>query len=52
LPAAWLRREADAGRIPCIVVGRSRMFDIASVMTALAERAASRRNRKEVRNAQ
>jgi len=28
LPAAWLRREADAGRLPCIRAGRLRMFDL------------------------
>ncbi len=38
LPAAWLRREADAGRLPCIRAGRLRMFDLAAVLTALAER--------------
>lgn len=38
LPAAWLRREADAGRLPCIRAGRLRMFDLAAVLKALAER--------------
>ncbi|MBK9189381.1 MAG: hypothetical protein HUU18_10945 [Phycisphaerales bacterium] len=38
LPAAWLRREADAGRLPCIRAGRLRMFDMAAVLKALAER--------------
>lgn len=38
LPAAWLRREADAGRLPCICAGRRRMFDLAAVLSALAER--------------
>lgn len=35
---AWLRREADAGRLPCIRAGRLRMFDLAAVLKALAER--------------
>jgi hypothetical protein len=38
LPAAWLRREADAGRLPCIRAGRLRMFDLPAVLKALAER--------------
>jgi len=38
LPAAWLRREADAGRLPCIRAGRQRMFDLAAVLKALADR--------------
>ena len=38
LPAAWLRREADAGRLPCIRAGKVRMFDPAAVTEALAER--------------
>lgn len=38
LPAAWLKREADAGRLPCIRAGRQRMFDLAAVLKALAER--------------
>ena len=38
LPAAWLRREADAGRLLCIRAGRLRMFDLAAVLKALAER--------------
>jgi hypothetical protein len=38
LPAAWLKREADGGRLPCIRAGRRRMFDLAAVLKALAER--------------
>jgi hypothetical protein len=41
LPAAWLQREADGGRIPCLLVGRSRMFDRNAVLHVLAERAAA-----------
>jgi excisionase family DNA binding protein len=40
LPLAWLRREADAGRLPCIRAGRLRMFDLAAVLKVLAERQA------------
>jgi len=35
LPAAWLRREADAGRLPYIKAGRVRMFDPEAVTAAL-----------------
>lgn len=38
LPTAWLRREADAGHLPCIRAGRRRMFDLTAVLKALAER--------------
>jgi hypothetical protein len=37
LPAAWLKREADAGRIPCLRVGKKRMFDLATVLKTLSE---------------
>lgn len=35
LPAAWLKREADAGRLPCIRAGRRRMFELEAVLKAL-----------------
>jgi hypothetical protein len=38
LPLAWLRREADAGRLPCLLAGRRRMFDLDAVLKVLAER--------------
>jgi len=38
LPVAWVKREADAGRLPCIHAGRRRMFDLAAVLKALADR--------------
>ena len=40
LPRDWLRTEADAGRIPCLRVGRKLLFQIEAVKRALAERAA------------
>ena len=39
LPRAWLRRESDAGRIPCVKVGRRRMFDAVQVRMELTRRA-------------
>ncbi len=39
VPAAWLRREAGAGRIPCLQIGRKRLFNINVVLHVLAERA-------------
>lgn len=41
LPAAWLKREADAGRLPCIRAGRRRMFDYSAVRLSLTERQGS-----------
>lgn len=38
LPAAWLKREADARRIPCLLVGRRRMFCVAAVLKTLEAR--------------
>lgn len=35
LPVAWLKREADEGRLPCIRVGRRRFFDARAVDEAL-----------------
>jgi len=40
LPAAWLRAEAAAGRLPCLQVGRRLLFDLDAVKSALASRAA------------
>lgn len=42
LPMRWLVREADAGRLPCLRVGRRRMFSLEAVRSALAERMARR----------
>lgn len=38
LPVAWLKREAEAGRIPGIQAGRRRFFDTAAVLKALSNR--------------
>ena len=35
---AWLKREAEAGRIPSTQAGRRRFFDTAAVLNALANR--------------
>ena len=47
LPVGWLRAEADAGRIPCLRVGRRLLFDRAAVTAALASRAREFSPRKE-----
>ena len=39
LPLRWIVNEADCGRIPCLRVGRRRLFSLASVQAALIERA-------------
>jgi hypothetical protein len=35
LPEAWLKREAESGRIPSVLAGRRRMFHLAAVRQAL-----------------
>ena len=40
LPYDWLKGEADAARLPCLRVGRRRLFNIETVRQALAQRAA------------
>ena len=37
----WLQREAQAGRIPSLVAGKRRLFNVDAVRSALAERAAN-----------
>ncbi len=39
LTIAWLKAEAEAGRIPCFRAGRRLLFDAAAVEQALIERA-------------
>ena len=40
LPATWLRGEAEAGRIPSLLIGRKRRFSLNAVADVLARRAA------------
>jgi hypothetical protein len=39
IPLAWLRREADAGRIPTLRAGRRRLADVDRVRAAILDRA-------------
>jgi hypothetical protein len=39
VPTAWLRAEAEAGRIPCLRAGAAILCDPAVVETALLDRA-------------
>lgn len=39
VPASWLRREADTGRLPCVRAGSQRLFDVELVEALLLERA-------------
>jgi hypothetical protein len=41
LSAAWLKAEAEAGRIPSLKAGRRLLFDADAVEAALIRRAAS-----------
>lgn len=36
----WLQREARAGRIPSLIAGNRRLFNVEAVRAAIAERAA------------
>ena len=47
LPASWLKHEADNGGIPCLRIGRRRLFNLPAVKTVLAERAAEMQPRSE-----
>lgn len=38
VPRAWLKREADAGRVPILSVGRRRLFNPCAVAKALLDR--------------
>lgn len=38
LPVAWLKREADAGRLPCVRAGRRMFFDAEAVRQVLVDR--------------
>jgi hypothetical protein len=40
LPAAWLKAEAEAERIPSLLAGRRRLFNAEAVERVLLERAA------------
>ena len=39
VPVAWLRREAEAGTVPALRVGRRLMIDVEAVERVLLERA-------------
>jgi hypothetical protein len=41
LPRNWLKQEAQAGRLPCLRVGRRLLFVAAAVEETLAKRAAN-----------
>ena len=37
VPVNWLRQEADAGRVPCLRVGRRRLFSVPDLQRILLE---------------
>ena len=41
LSGSWLKAEAEAGRLPCLRVGRKLMFNIEAIEATLVERARS-----------
>jgi hypothetical protein len=38
VPAAWLRREADAGRVPFLRIGRRLLGDAEAIRKLIADR--------------
>ena len=40
LPVTWLKQQSDRGQLPCLRVGKRRLFNLAAVRKVLAERAA------------
>lgn len=42
VPAAWLRSEARAGRVPALRAGRRLLFQVEAVKSALIERTRQR----------
>jgi hypothetical protein len=47
LPAAWLKSEVQAGRIPVLRAGRRLLFNAVAVERALLERAAKREGARD-----
>jgi hypothetical protein len=45
--AAWLRDEADGGRVPCLPAGKRYLFEPVAVERAIADRAAKSTNRAD-----
>ena len=41
VPIAWLRREAEAERVPCLRAGRRRLYDVQAVHEVLRDRPAA-----------
>jgi len=46
LPRNWLKQEAQAGRLPCLRVGRRLLFNRVAVEHVLADRAANPADQK------
>lgn len=49
LTTAWLRAEAEAGRVPCLRAGRRFLFDANVLERALLERAAAEEGPQDAR---
>ena len=39
VPITWLKEEAEAGRVPSLMIGRRRLFNLEAVEHVLVERA-------------
>ena len=47
LPVRWLKHEADKGGIPCLRIGRRRLFNLPAVKATLAKRAGQMQSHSE-----
>lgn len=48
VPIAWLKQEAEAGRLPHLKIGRRFVFNLAAVEVTLLERASGNAEREVV----
>jgi hypothetical protein len=50
LPSAWLRAEAEAGRLPCLRAGKAILMELETIEAILIERSRQSLPRQEDRN--
>mgnify|MGYP006310699969 CR=1 FL=1 len=46
LPLSWIKEQVEAGKIPCLRIGRKYKFELEAVKASLAETAAERKEVK------
>lgn len=47
LPPAWVKAEAEAGRLPCLKIGKTLFFNPEAIAQLVAERAAQQTLQRE-----